>query len=571
MNDTARSRIRFLSLVFLCVCLLIIARLYNLQVMKGDLYASKADRQYLQSGHDYFDRGSIFFTEADGDTVPAASLRTGYIVAMTPKLVEEPDAAFAALSRHIEVDADRFEEAVARVDDPYEELARRIPQKEADAIAAEKIPGIRVFRERWRFYPGNKLAAHALGFVAYGDDGRSKVGRYGLERYYEETLKRNNDSVYVNFFAELFSGVQAAVSEGASLEGDVVTWIEPTVQLQLEQELEQVNNTWSSDYSGGIIMDPKTGAIYALGASPSFDPNQFQEAESPRVFTNYLVENVYEMGSIIKPLTIAAGLDAGVITPESTYFDAGTLTLNSRTISNFDGKGRGTVSMQAVLNQSLNTGVAHVVRLMGRGEFAKYFKAFGLGEETGVDLPNETRGLVANLSSPRDIEYATASFGQGIALTPMETVRALAALANGGKLVSPHIGKEIRFRVGGKETIDPGVDVEVLKPETSEAITRMLVEVVDSSLQNGKAKMERYSIAAKTGTAQIARENGRGYYDDRYLHSFFGYFPAYEPRFIIFLYTYHPKGVRYASETLTFPFMDLAKFLINYYQIPPDR
>ena len=175
-----------------------------------------------------------------------------------------------------------------------------------------------------------------------------------------------------------------------------------------------------------------------------------------------------------------------------------------------------------------------------------------------------------NLESPREVEYATASFGQGIALTPIAAVRALSALANGGTLVTPHLVKSIEYENGKIDTITFPEGTRVFKKETSEDITRMLVTVVDKALKHGKAKNPYYTVAAKTGTAQIANEHGK-YYDDRYLHSFFGYFPAYDPQFLIFLYTVEPKGVQYASETLTDPFIDLTQFLINYYAIPPDR
>src|SRR5690606_4646376 len=213
-------------------------------------------------------------------------------------------------------------------------------------------------------------------------------------------------------------------------------------------------------------------------------------------------------GSIIKPLTVAAGLDSGAITPQSTYYDAGSMTLNGRTFSNYDGKARGLVSIQEILNQSLNTGVAHIVQQMGKGKFAEYMLDFGLGEETGIDLPNETHGLVSNLESPRDIEYATASFGQGIAMTPIETVRALATLGNGGKLINPHLVTRIDYKLGGSKKVTPGPERQVISKETSEEITRMLVKVVDTALLGGTVKMDRYSIAAKTGTAQIAKPNG---------------------------------------------------------------
>ena len=231
--------------------------------------------------------------------------------------------------------------------------------------------------------------------------------------------------------------------------------------------------------------------------------------------------------------------------------------------------------MQEVLDESLNTGAVYVMQKLGKDRFRDYMTRYGLGEETGIDLPGEVRGSLKNLDenakNKRMVEYATAAFGQGISMTPIETARALAVLANQGKIVTPYVVKEINYAVGFSRTTVTDDAKPILKPETSETITRMLVHVVDNSLLGGTVKMKNYSIAAKTGTAQMAREDGKGYYDDRYLHTFFGYFPAYNPRFIVFLYTQYPKEVKYAAYTLTEPFMNIAKFLINYYNIPPDR
>jgi cell division protein FtsI/penicillin-binding protein 2 len=227
--------------------------------------------------------------------------------------------------------------------------------------------------------------------------------------------------------------------------------------------------------------------------------------------------------------------------------------------------------MQEILNKSLNLGVSFIVGKLGNEQFTNYFYNFGIADRTGIDLPNEAKGLADNLKSPRDVEHATASFGQGIALSPMSMTRALATLGNGGFMVTPHLVKEIEYTNGLSSKITPPIGSQVIKKETSQEITRMLVEVVDTALMDGKVKMEHYSIAAKTGTAQMARESGGGYYTDRYLHSFFGYFPAYDPQFLVFLYTVNPKNVEYASHTLTDPFINITKFLINYYQIPPDR
>jgi cell division protein FtsI (penicillin-binding protein 3)/stage V sporulation protein D (sporulation-specific penicillin-binding protein) len=370
----------------------------------------------------------------------------------------------------------------------------------------------------------------------------------------------------------MFSNIQKSVTPGESLEGDIITTIEPSVQSALEADLDKVQKLYDSEFSGGIIINPKTGEIYAMALTPGFDPNSSKSVKNAGLFRNKLVEDRYEMGSIVKALTMAAGLDSGAVTAKTVYNDPGCMTLNKKTFCNYDLRSHGSaVSMQEVLNHSLNTGVAFVVSRMGNNNFIDYMYRYGLGTTTGIDLPNEGNSLTSNLKTGRDLEAAQASFGQGIAMTPIQTVRALSTLANGGYLVTPHLVKEIDYKIGTKKTLDYPRGEQVIKPETAEEISRMLTVVVDYALKNGTVKLDNYSLAAKTGTAQIANPAGGGYYEDHYLHSFFGYFPSYDAKFLVFLYTYYPKGVKYASETLTDTFIDMSKFLINYYNIPPDR
>jgi cell division protein FtsI/penicillin-binding protein 2 len=571
MRKGAILRIRIITGVVLFLALILIGRLYYIQVMQSDYYGEKATRQYVHTVRDLYSRGSVFFTARDGEKVSAATIASGFVLAIDPTRITDVEKTYEALNAVYPVAKELFLEKAGRKDKTYQELAQRVSNDDGDKIANLGLAGVQLYRTQWRYYPGDDLASRIVGFVGYtADDGTKLAGRYGLERYYDEVLTREDGRISVNFFAEIFSNIGSVIFDTTkSRTGDVVTSIEPTVARMLDRELQKVQDTYDSKLTGGIIINPNTGEIYALNAIPTFNLNDKKDS-SIEAFRNPLVEDVYEMGSIIKALTMAAGLDSDAVAPSTTYYDAGFIDLDTYTIKNYDGRGRGTVDMQQVLNQSLNTGVSFIVKTMGKNKFRDYFYKLKIASETGIDLPNETYGLIDNLKSPRDVEYATASFGQGIAITPIATVRALSTLANGGKLITPHLATRVEYQDGTfKDIVYPEGD-RVFSEETSEEISRMLTKVVDEALGGGKIKLEHYSIAAKTGTAQIAKPTG-GYYDDRYLHSFFGYFPAYDPQYLVFLYTVEPKGVKYASETLTSPFMELAKFLLNYYNVPPDR
>ncbi|MCR4330643.1 MAG: penicillin-binding protein 2 [Patescibacteria group bacterium] len=570
MKAETTPRIHILFSVILLFAIILVGRLFFLQIVHGQAYQEMADSQYVTSVSNIYERGSIFFQDRRGQLVSAATLKSGYIVSINPSIMENPEEVYEKIQKIIPLEKESFFAKAAKEKDPYEEIARRVAEETAFTVRDLEIPSVSIQKEKWRFYPAGKAAAHILGFVGYNGDVLS--GRYGLERYYNDILTRTNENLHINFFAEIFSNITDSILKSDnSREGDLVLTIEYNVQLALEATLAQVMEDWSSESVGGIIINPTDGRVYAMASLPNFDPNLFQKEESSAVFSNPIAENVYEMGSIIKPLTMAAALDVGAVTAHTTYNDKGYINLNGYKIANYDGESRGVVSMQEVLNQSLNTGVVFAEQTMGGEVFRSYMEAYGIDKETGIDVPNETKGLTDNLKSGREVEYATASFGQGIALSPIATARALSTLGNGGLLIEPYLVDRIDYKNWGSKKTYPDEGVRVLKKETSEEITRMLVKVVDDALLGGTVALPHYSVAAKTGTAQIADPREGGYYNDRYLHSFFGYFPAYNPQFLIFLYNVNPKEVRYASQTLTSPFVDLTKFLINYYEIPPDR
>lgn len=566
-EEITKRRIKLLFGVILLVGFVLISKLYLIQIVNGKEYLASAEKKYVSKVPNTFNRGSISFTTKDGEKIDAATIQTGYTVSFDPTLITEPADVFNKLSFVLDVDPDKFMERFEKPDSRYAEIEKKLNEETVEKITDLKIRGVGVSKERWRFYPGKNLASNVIGFMGWKDE--IYKGQYGLERQYEGILNRNKDKNYKNFFVEIFSEIGNAFQDNDK-DGSIVTTIEPSVQSFVESELQKVKAKWNAKTIGIIVMDPSNGAIISMGSYPNFDLNNFKDVDDVSVFNNPLVENVYEMGSIVKPLTMAIGIETKAVTSKTTYNDKGSLTMNGFTIYNYDKRARGVVSMQEVLNQSLNTGVAYVVGQVGNKTFADYLKKL-IGSKTEIDLPNEATPLIDNLKNNRDIEYVAASYGQGVAMSPISITRALATLGNGGFLVTPHVVKEIKYENGVTKDMTPPVGERIFSQQTSEEISRMLTIVVDDALAGGTVALPNHSIAAKTGTAQIAVKGGRGYYDDKFLHSFFGYFPSYNPKFIVFVYHVEPHGADYASQTLTEPFMNIANFLINYYEIPPDR
>ncbi|HUX80810.1 MAG TPA: penicillin-binding transpeptidase domain-containing protein, partial [Candidatus Paceibacterota bacterium] len=301
---------------------------------------------------------------------------------------------------------------------------------------------------------------------------------------------------------------------------------------------------------------------------PSYDENNLQNI-NPVLLGDPLVEQVHEFGSIMKPLTMTSALDAGAVTPQTTYNDTGCITVDRATICNWDHKARGVIPMIEIIKQSLNVGASWVATQLGQQKFRTYFTTL-FGQKTGIDLPSESSALLRNLSTTQQVNFDNMSFGQGIAVTPIQMIRALGAIANGGVMVEPHVVSAIRLNSGIVRTLDWSKKVPVFSATAARETTTMMDALFDITLMHGAAKIPTMTVAAKTGTAQLPTPTG-GYYTNRFFHSFTGFFPSYNPRFIILLYTDDPQHVEYASETLDTTFLDLVHFLINYYGIPPDR
>lgn len=552
---------RITSIIFFFAALFFVAasRLFFLQVVKHQNYFDLAQKQQRFSRVLDTKRGDIFFKTKDGELQKAVSTKVGALLYLNTKLLQNPEDVYAKINPLTPLDRGLFDQIVKKTNDPYEILKHRLSREETARVLELNLPGVGLEEERWRFYPTGSMGSHLVGFVSSAS-GEPK-GQYGVEQYYDGVLSGERGKILGDrdargIFIALGDYLKVEAEEGE----DIVLTIEPILQRTIEEELRKLVDKWSARSGGIIVVDPKTGAVRALAALPDFNPNEYQKEKNLGVFLNPFTEKIFEMGSVFKPLTIASAIDQGVIAPDTTYMDRGEVRIGDRVIKNFDGKAHGTRTMIQVLEESLNTGAVYAMQRVGGEKLKEYFYRFGLGEKSGIDLPGELKGDLSNLDSGREIEFATASFGQGVAVTPLELTMALSALANGGKLMKPFL----------KGASSPQIIREVIKPETSETITKMLVDVVDMSLAGGQAKFTHMSVAAKTGTAQIPNTGQKGY-SDEHLHSFFGYFPAYDPKFLIFIFLERPQGVKYASQSITGTFKSLVEFLVNYYTIQPDR
>jgi cell division protein FtsI/penicillin-binding protein 2 len=567
-KQTGSKRINYVFLAFVLVGVAIIVRLFILQVVSGDYYSVLAVRQHTNGSNSIEPRrGSIYFQNKNGELITAADTKIGFNIFINPRQLAasggDSETIYNKLNGIVLIDKAHFTGRLDRRDDPFEEVATRVDEGVANKVRALSIPGVGVKSVEWRNYPAGSVASRVVGF--FGFNGDELEGRYGIERQYEGALRGNYDNTTSGFLSKL-SGILAGPQEGY----DVVLTVNIDAQMYLEKMLAKAMQEWHGKSAGGVVLEPKTGKILAMAGLPNFDPNTYQKERDIHIFTNPLVESIYEFGSVFKPLTMAAALDKGAVKPTTKYYDKGFLVLDSKRIANFDNKGRGEVDMQRVLNDSLNTGAVFAMQQLGKQNFYNYMVNYGLDSATGIDLPGEVFGSLSNLDTTRDIEYATASYGQGIAVTALAAARAFASLGNGGILMRPYIVEKV-VRSGEPDIItQPKSQGKVIGTETSETISRMLVKVVDEALLGGAVKDPHYTIAAKTGTAYIP-DKASGGYSEEMIHSVFGYAPGFDPKFLVFLYIEKPQGVTYASHSLGQPTIDIIHFLLNYYNVPPDR
>jgi len=566
-SPDAKQRIPLVIAIFVLLSFSVFIRLFYLQIIKHDDYTRVAAAQHSFKDTIPAKRGQIFAYDTISETpFLIASNQMLNLLFINPREIEDKETV---INKIVEITGVKTEEIAPKFDDTsavYAILKHKLTKSQSDLITAAEMKGVYLQEENWRYYPENTLASTILGYV--DDEGN---GNYGIEQYSNDLLK--GEDGFLNEETDTY-GVKIAFGNSGSVPAvngnDVYLTIDRYIQGMAEKTLADTLKRFSADSGQVIVMDKVTGKILALANAPVFDPNLYTTVKDYSVFKNRAVMDLYEPGSVFKAVTLAAGVDSGKITPETTYTDTGSVVLNGNAIKNSDLKAHGVCTMNYVLEMSLNTGTTFVEQLLGKDTFYDYIKKFGFGEKTGIEFDGEAAGKVYKPSELNDHGYATVSFGQSISSTPLQMLQAYAVISNDGKMMKPYIiDKTVDEK--GKETKTQSEEVRTVISESAASdMKKMLVGVV----QNGHGKqagVKGYKIAGKTGTAQVIKADGTGYEDGKNIGTFVGFPVAEGANFVVLAKIDNPKGVQWAESTAAPVVGTMLDFLLKYYQIPPTE
>jgi cell division protein FtsI/penicillin-binding protein 2 len=494
-----------------------------------------------------------------------------YTIEAAPRMIAQEDKAQVAAQLAAVLDQSR-DELLTKLqgDGFYAQIERHVPREVGKAVLALRLKGIFVHPLAVRIYPERSLAAHTIGFVA-GDKEEGSKGYYGVEGFYDKVLKGQTGVREGGWdpwrqpvtFADRRAWNWRLPQEGHTL----VLTVDRTIQYLIEQELRQAVERYGAEGGCIIVLDPKTGALLAAASHPNYDPNFFAQTEQ-ELFVDPVVGRHYEPGSTFKLITMAAALDTGVVHPDHIYNDIGYIEVGGRILKNWDEKSYGPVDMTEILVHSLNTGIAHVSTLLGTARFYHYVNRFGFGHKTGIDLEGEVAGVTRQQGDPEwhESDLGTNSFGQGVAVTPMQMVVAMGVIANRGFMMRPYVVEHLLHQDRVVQAKQVTVR-QVIREDTARILTDMMVEVVESGTT--LAQIEGYRIAGKSGTAQTPIVGG--YDPNLTIASFIGFAPADDPHFVALVKLDKPTKSPWGAATAAPTFANVARILFTQLAIPPDQ
>lgn len=553
-------RINLISFFIILVAAAIVSRLVYLQILRGDLYKALAQGQQKLFSQVQGERGEIFLEDKSNDLYKFATNKDYPFLYASPRRIEEKEKTAQVLSEIIDEDKDLILEKLKK-DTFWQLIKNKLSEEEVASLQTLNLSGIYLSKNTLRYYPQETQASHVIGFVS-----GSGEGQYGVEGYYDEIL-RGGEELQEREKGPFGYFTFPAKNKENSGSGIVLT-LDYNIQFMAEKLLKEAKEKWNIESGTIVVLNPDSGEILALANEPNFDLNLYSEVENLEVFQNSAIQKIFEPGSVFKPVIMAAALNEHKIAPQTKYIDQGFVKIGGFTIYNYAHKVWGPKTMTEVLEQSINTGAVFIEQQIGHKTFLDYIERFGFFEPSGIDLQGEDFSNNSELKKGYEVNFATASFGQGIAITPIQLTRFFAAIANGGELVRPHVVKKV-IKDSGEE-IEFQVDkTRVMEQETSSILSAMLVGVVENGIAR-RAQIPGYFVAGKTGTAQIPYPDRRGYFPEQTIQSFVGFAPAFNPEFLILVKLDRPQGTPEASVSTIPIFRELARYIIDYLGIPPD-
>ncbi len=548
-------RAYFLLTLFFLLTAAVFSRLVFLQVVKHELYKALGEGEQRIVEPMESERGEIFFSNGD----PLALNKTVKYAFISPQEIKDKEETARELAELLDLSYDNVL-AKARKSNYFEIIKDDLSEQEELSLKEKSLTGVYIDRKIERYYPQGEITAYITGFV--GGEG---TGQYGLEGFYDQELRGKKVITQKEKGPFGFLDMTPTDPKGP----DIYTTVDPAIQFTAWKILSQSQERLGFKSGQILVMDPRSGAVLALAQYPSFDPNNYSETETLDRFQNNLVQKTYEPGSVFKPVTLAAAIDHNKVTPDTTYVDTGTVQIGGYTIKNYDERVWGKQTMTNVLENSINTGAVFAEKQLGHSNFLRYIEDFGLFEKTGLDLQGEVFSENREVKKGYEVNYATASFGQGISITPVQLARSFTAFTNEGKMVNPHLVRKL----GDEQMTEQDKELKkVVRKETAVDLVNMLV----SSTENGYAKgaaIEGYHMAGKTGTAQIAWAalgvNQKGYSKETF-QTFVGFGPAYDPRFLVAVKLDSPQ-TKTASYSTTPIFKELAEYIVTLWEIPPSK
>jgi len=561
-----RINLIFISFVFLWLA--IISKLFFVQIVHFDFYKAMAQGQQKFLSEVQGKRGTIFLKDGERQ-IPLAVNRAWAFCYISPREIKNKEEIAEKLSSVLSLEKEKILE---KINSQNEEslfliLKQKLNEEETSNIKKINLPGIYLAEESLRDYPQEFLASHVVGF--FGGEGE---GQYGIEGYFDDVLQGREGFLEGEKgpLGFLFLNQESYLADKNG--SDILLTIDHNIQFMAEKLLKEAKERFEIEEGQILVMDPNSGKIIALANFPSFNPNSYSEEKSLDIFQNSTIQKIFEPGSVFKPIVMAAALDQEKITPQTTYVDKGQVKIEGwpKPLYNYGNRVYGEQTMTNVLEKSINTGAVFVEKQLGHALFSEYIEKFGFFAKTEIDLQGEDLSPNEEFKKGNEINFATASFGQGIAVTPIQLIRAFAAIANGGKLVRPYVVDKI-FENGKISETQPIISSPIISQRTADQLTAMLVSVIENGY--GKAaKIPGYYIAGKTGTAQVSWSalgiDKKGY-SDKTIQTFIGFAPAFKPRFVILVKLNNPKTKTAEYSALPI-FQELTKYVIDLWQIPPD-